>query len=306
MDWQGKPYYSLDSYLKKQFGMKLYKLSLSGNMSCPNRDGTLDVRGCIFCSRGGSGEFAASAALSVTEQIEAAKLLIRHKQSSGNYIAYFQAYTNTHAPVDYLRKLFTEAISHPDISVLSIATRPDCLPDMVLNLLSELNQIKPVWIELGLQTIHEKSAKFIRRGYTLAVFEKALADLKERSIPVIVHTILGLPCETREDMLRTIQYLADAGIQGIKLQLLHILRGTDLEQLYRTRPFPLFTLEEYVALVISCLERLPEDIVIHRLTGDGPRALLMAPLWSLDKRAVLNRIHREMKIQNTCQGRSLN
>ena len=205
--WNGKPYYSLNSYLKNTYGQKLYKLALDGGMTCPNRDGTLDTRGCIFCSRGGSGEFTPSRLLSVTEQIEAARQMVRKKQKDGFYIAYFQAFTNTYAPIEYLEQIFMEAISHPNVAILSIATRPDCLSDEVLELLARLNRIKPVWIELGLQTIHESSAVFIRRGYALPVFEDALARLKAISIPVIVHVILGLPHESKEDIQSRLVYL---------------------------------------------------------------------------------------------------
>ncbi len=307
--WDNKRYHSLDYELKKTYGRKIYKLSLNGGMSCPNRDGTIDIRGCIFCSEGGSGDFAAVPELSVTEQIEEAKKLIEAKTgaSSGispGYIAYFQAFTNTHAPVSYLRKIFTEAIRHPDIVLLSIATRPDCLSDGVLELLGRLNQIKPVWIELGLQTIHEETASLIRRGYPLSVFEEAAEHLKAMGIPVIVHTILGLPKESKHDMLKTMEYIGNLKIQGIKLQLLHILRGTDLGILYEKGLFTgIITLEEYVDLVISCLELLPRETVIHRITGDGPKKLLLAPGWSGNKKQVLNRIHQRMKERDTYQGK---
>lgn len=302
-NWNDKPYYSLNTYLKHTFGEKLYKIALDGGMTCPNRDGTLGTRGCIFCSRGGSGEFTPSRQLSVTEQIEAAKLIVRQKQKDGQYIAYFQAFTNTYAPVDYLERIFMEAIIHPDVAILSIATRPDCLSEEILALLARLNQIKPVWIELGLQTIHESSACFIRRGYELPVFEAALKRLKELSIPVIVHVILGLPHESREDMQATISYLAHAGIQGIKLQLLHVLKDTDLADYYMGGNFEVLTFEEYLDILIDAIELLPPDVVIHRLTGDGPKQLLIAPLWSLDKWHVLNTILNEMKKRGAYQGR---
>lgn len=302
--WNGKPYYSLDYYLKETFGEKVYKLSLNAGMTCPNRDGTLGYKGCIFCSEGGSGDFAASRTLSITEQIEAAKERIRHKHSGNQYIAYFQAYTNTYAPVSYLSRIYREAITHPEITALSIATRPDCLENDVLELLEKLNCIKPVWIELGLQTIHPKSASFIRRGYELPCFENAVAELKKRNITVIVHTILGLPTETAADMLETISYLSAVPIDGIKLQLLHILKETDLADYFMKTNFSVFTLEEYVDLLISCIELLPPHIVIHRLTGDGPKDLLIAPMWSKNKRMVLNTIHKEFKSRNTWQGKN--
>lgn len=301
--WNDKPYYSLNAYLKNTYGEKIYKLSLDGGMTCPNRDGTLGNRGCIFCSRGGSGEFTPSRQLSITQQIEAAKQLVRKKQRQGHYIAYFQAFTNTYAPLDYLERIFMEAVSHPDVAILSIATRPDCLSDDVLALLSRLNQIKPVWIELGLQTIHERSAVFIRRGYSLPVFEEALCNLQKLSIPVIVHVILGLPHESKQDMLATISYLAHAGIQGIKLQLLHVLKHTDLADYYNEGNFEVLTFEKYLDILIDAIELLPPDVVIHRLTGDGPEKLLIAPLWSLEKWNVLNTILDEMKKRGSYQGR---
>lgn len=328
MDWNGKPYHSLDYELKKQFGHKVYKLSLNGGMTCPNRDGTLGRGGCIFCSAGGSGDFAAPVMDSVHEQIEAAKLQVQRKMSGpGSYIAYFQSYTNTYAPLSHLRTVFTDAVLHPDTAALSIATRPDCLGPDVVDLLRELNQIKPVWVELGLQTIHESTARFIRRGYTLPVYESALRQLKEAGITVIVHVILGLPGETREMMLDTVRYLAGnmrdaegwsdmAGsgndgssrnsgptADGIKLQLLHILEGTDLARIYRDTPFPVLAMEEYLDLVIDCVELLPPDMTIHRITGDGPKKLLLSPLWSRNKRLVLNSLHRRFKERNTWQGK---
>lgn len=304
MRWGEKRYYSLDYYLKNNYGEKLYKLALDGGMSCPNRDGTLDTRGCIFCSTGGSGDFASSRTLSITEQIETGKSLVASKHKGNGYIAYFQAYTNTYAPVSYLRRIFTEAIEHPDIRIVSIATRPDCLGPDVIDLLEELNKIKPIWVELGLQTIHEKSALFIRRGYELAVFEKAITDLRSAGIEIIVHTILGLPGESVNDMYQTIEYLNTKNIQGIKLQLLHILKGTDLYSLYEESPFWVPTLEEYLELLGNCISLLRPDIVIHRLTGDGPKSLLAAPLWTGNKRLVLNSIQSHLKCQDIWQGRS--
>ena len=307
MLWEYKRYHSLDYELKKMYGKKIYKLSINGGMSCPNRDGTLDTRGCIFCSEGGSGDFATSSDLSVTLQIEEAKKLIAPKlkdPTNASYIAYFQAYTNTYAPISYLQNIFTEAINHPDIIILSIATRPDCLSDDVLDLLSALNRIKPVWVELGLQTIHEPSATYIRRGYPLSVFEVAVNRLHDLGITVIAHTILGLPNETKNDMLMTMEYVSTLPIQGIKLQLLHVLKGTDLGMLYEEGQFTdILSLEDYVDIVISCLEHLPKDIMIHRITGDGPKKLLLAPLWSANKKLVLNRIHSQMKERDTYQGR---
>jgi uncharacterized protein len=308
--WDQKRYHSLDYELKRCYGTKIYKLSLNGGMTCPNRDGTLDTRGCIFCSEGGSGDFAAGYQQDITKQIEEAKARVSAKLSdpaSAGYIAYFQAYTNTYAPVEYLRSIFYEAIRHPDIVILSIATRPDCISDEILALLDELNRIKPVWIELGLQTIHEESATYIRRGYSLDVFEGCVKALRSRNIPIIVHTILGLPTETKHDMLKTMEYISTLQIQGIKLQLLHILKGTDLGRAYEEGSLKeVLTLDEYVDIVITCLERLPKELVIHRITGDGPKNLLLAPLWSGNKKLVLNRIHSQLKERDTYQGKFYN
>lgn len=303
MQWGDKPYHSLDYEMKRRFGEKVCRLTLNGGMTCPNRDGTLGSRGCIFCSQGGSGDFAAPASLSVAEQIELQKNLIRQKRPVRRFIAYFQAYTNTYAPVDHLEKLFTQASDAPDIAVLSIATRPDCIPDDVLELLGRLNRKIPVWVELGLQTIHERTAAFIRRGYPLSCFENTVSRLREQGIEVIVHTILGLPGESPQDMLDTAEYLNQADIQGIKLQMLHILTGTDLADHYLRTGFPVMSLEEYTAVLIRCIERLSPDIVIHRLTGDGPGSLLIAPKWSSKKRSVLNYIHAEFRRQDTWQGK---
>lgn len=306
MNWDQKPYHSLDYEMKQRFGSKVYKIALDGGMTCPNRDGTLDTRGCIFCSAGGSGDFAVHQVQpnSIRLQIEEGASRIRQKfgQAPEAYIAYFQSYTNTYAPVSYLRSLFTAAIQVPKVQVLSIATRPDCLSDEVIALCSELNQIKPVWLELGLQTIHPHTASYIRRGYDLDCFEDALHRLRACHLETIVHVILGLPGESRIQMLDTVSYLAHKDIQGIKLQLLHVLKGTDLAQQYLHDPFPIFSLDEYADLVIDCLALLPPEIVIHRITGDGPKSLLLAPLWSANKRLVLNTITRRLKERNVTQG----
>ncbi len=300
--WGDKRYYSLDYYLKQTFGEKVYRLSLNGGMTCPNRDGTLGDRGCIFCSAGGSGDFAASAG-SITDQIAQAKMRILAKTSCNKFIAYFQAFTNTYAPVSKLRQLFYEAIRQPEIVALSIATRCDCLSPEILDLLEELNQIKPVWIELGLQTIHEETLTFIRSGFTLHQYEKAVYALHERGISVITHLILGLPGETKDAMRASVSYVASLPVDGIKLQLLHVLKGTDLGTLYQKEPFPLFTLEEYCSFVAECISLLPPDMVVHRLTGDGPRNLLLAPLWSTDKKRVLNTIQKQLKEADLWQGK---
>ena len=299
--------YTLNDYCRETFGEKLYKISLNGGFTCPNRDGALGSRGCIFCSAGGSGDFAEDPHASIAAQIEAGKKKVEKKmKSGGHYIAYFQAYTNTYAPLERLEALFTAAISHPDIRVLSVATRPDCIPEETVALLARLNRIKPVWVELGLQTIHEESARYIRRGYPLAVYEDALRRLKEAGLTVITHVILGLPGETREDMLETIKYLAkgikDTRTDGIKLQLLHVLRNTDLAEDYLAGRFSVMTLEEYLPLLADCVRRLPPDMVVHRITGDGPKTLLLAPLWTGNKRLVLNAITRYFKEEQVQQG----
>lgn len=310
--WDHKPYYSLDYYFKSIYGQKIYKVALHGGMTCPNRDGTLDTRGCIFCSQGGSGEFAApinSQDPNIPEQLANARARISQKIANARYVAYFQPFSNTYAPVDYLRKIYTAALDQEDIVGLSIATRPDCIPDEVLDLFDELNQKyedKFIWVELGLQSAHRKTAQYIRRGYETSVFETTVKKLHDHHIPIIVHVILGLPYETREDMLGTIEYLNTFPIFGIKLQLLHVLKGTDLATRYMDGEFDTLTKNEYISIVISCLEHLSSDIVIHRVTGDGPRDLLIAPTWSTDKRGVLNTLIKTMLDNNTYQGRLYN
>ena len=306
LQWGEKRYYSLDYYLKNTFGEKVYRLSLNGGMTCPNRDGTIDSKGCIFCSAGGSGDFASAPSLSVTEQIADAKNRILAKTDCKKFVAYFQAYTNTYAPISYLRKLFTEAIAAPDVVALSIATRCDCLSDEILDLLEELNRQKPVWIELGLQTIHAHTHQFIRSGFTLTQFDNAVKRLHERGISVITHLILGLPGETKEMMLQSLSHVTNLPIAGIKLQLLHVLKHTDLATFYEKEAFPIFTLEEYCDFIVDCIERTPPHIVLHRITGDGPRSLLIAPLWSTDKKRVLNTIQKILKERNTWQGNLTN
>ncbi len=288
---------TVNQYLKEKYGQKIYKIAIDGGFTCPNRDGRLDTRGCIFCSAGGSGDFAEDRSLSVTEQIERGKRRVESKMpadqtESNKYIAYFQAFTNTYAPVEHLKSLYMEAVRHPDIVAISIGTRPDCLPEDVLNLLGEINKIKPVWVELGLQTIHEKTADYIRRGYPLSVYDKAVEELKRRDIEIITHVILGLPAESREDMLESVRYVGDSGVQGIKLQLLHVLKGTDLEKDYKAGLFKCLTMEEYIDLIADSLDILPEDIIIHRMTGDGPKRILVAPEWSADKKRVLNELNK--------------
>ena len=284
----------LNEHLRRTFGCKVYKIALNGGFTCPNRDGRIGTEGCIFCSKGGSGEFAAEASLSVAEQIEQGKRLVSAKEKDGKYIAYFQAYTGTYAPVNRLKSLYIEAIKQPDVVALSIATRPDCLPEEVLHLLSELNHIKPVWVELGLQTIHERTASYIRRGYDLNVYDNAVTRLRENGIEVITHMIIGLPGESIEDMLDTVRYICASGATGIKLQLLHILKGTDLEKEYNAGRVKVLSEDAYIDILKQCVKLIPENVVIHRLTGDGDKRILVAPLWSGNKKHVWNRIQNEV------------
>lgn len=286
-------YTTLNSYLKEKFGCKVYKISLDCGFTCPNRDGALGYGGCIFCSEGGSGDFAESRALSVTEQIESGKEKVKNKIKNGKYIAYFQAFTNTYADVNTLEKIFSEAINHPDIVALSIATRPDCLEQKKVELLSRLNKIKPIFVELGLQTVNEKTAKYIRRGYTLDVYDDAVKRLHEQGINVVTHIIIGLPYETKEDMLSSVKYVCKV-TDGIKLQLLHILKGTDLAKDYFEHKFEVLSLEEYTDIIAECVKIIPKNVVIHRLTGDGAKKDLIAPLWSADKKKVLNTINKRL------------
>ena len=285
-------YYSLNKYLRDTFGDKIYKLSLNAGFTCPNRDGKLGTKGCIFCSAGGSGDFAESSSLSITQQIERGKERVAKKIKSGKYIAYFQAYTNTYAPVEILKSKYMEAVNHKDIVALSVATRPDCLGDDVLKLLDEINKIKPVFVELGLQTIHERTARYIRRGYTLDVYDKAVSDLKKIGVNTVVHLILGLPGETKQDMLDSVKYVCESGIDGIKLQLLHVLKNTDLEKDYAQGKFKTLEMDEYLDILKSCVDIIPDNIVIHRLTGDGAKKDLISPLWPADKKKVLNAINK--------------
>ena len=292
-------YITLSEHYRRRFGCKVYKLSLQSGCSCPNRDGNIGFGGCIFCSEGGSGDFAAPL-LPIEEQIQIAKHRVEHqlpKDKSGRYIAYFQSYTNTYGDVKRLSVLYRKTLSFPEIVGISIGTRPDCLPEEMLDMLSELNTIKPVTVELGLQTVHNKTAEKIHRGYNTDVFEKAYKSLTLRGIEVVVHVILGLPGENIADMLDTIDYLAELKpvLPGIKLQLLHILKGTALAAEYSKNHFPIFTMDEYTDLVVECIRRLPEETVIHRMTGDGPKSLLIAPEWSGDKKRVLNMLNRKLR-----------
>lgn len=333
-DWLGKPYYSLDAYFKHTYGEKCYKLAVDAGFTCPNRDGSLDTRGCVFCSAGGSGDFADK--YNINKQIEAG--FTRFDKTVGkSFVIYFQAYTNTYGNVDYMRRIYTEALSQEQIIGISIATRPDCLGDEVLTLLEELNKRfsdKFIWIELGLQTIHERTAEYIRRKYPLSVYEAAVQRLNKINIPIITHIILGLPNETEEMMLETVKYVSDLSVKyldkiavgaslsvnvdgygtdakanyksklmcGIKLQLLHVLSGTDLARDYEAGSFRVLEQEEYIDLVIKCLQNIDERIVIHRVTGDGPKKILIAPKWSGNKKAVLNALHKRMRELDARQG----
>lgn len=287
-------YLSANDYFRERFGCKLYKLALDGGMTCPNRDGTKGCRGCIFCSASGSGDFAEPRRGSVTEQLERAKARVAAKAKNARYIAYFQSFTNTYAPVDYLEPLFTEAIAHPEVAALGVATRPDCLPGPVLDLLARLNAVKPVIAELGLQTVHPETAAVIRRGYPLEDYDRAAAALRALGIHTVVHVILGLPGETEEMMLETVRYVGRTA-DGIKLQLLHVLEGTDLAELWRQGRVPVMDLETYARLLGRCLQVLPPETVVHRLTGDGAKKDLLAPLWTADKKHVLNYVNQYLR-----------
>lgn len=327
-------YYSVNEYIRDTYGVKMYKLALNGGMTCPNRDGLIDTRGCIFCSAGGSGDFTGDALLKnmpsyvgtfrqgsydtlstadtadaadiqlwLDRQIDAAKSLVADKYHGDDYIAYFQAYTNTYAPVAYLEELFTTCIMRDDIRILDIATRPDCLSDEVLDLLNRLNCIKPVWVELGLQTVNPDSASFIRRGYSLDVYDKAVNNLKSRGIHTVVHMIAELPHETESDCLNTARYIAKSGANGIKIALLHVLKGTDLADYYLDGHFSVPDMDGYIRLLADIIEHLPPNMVVHRITGDGPKKLLLAPLWSADKKHVYNSIIKYFRDNNIRQGR---
>ncbi|MBQ4651370.1 MAG: TIGR01212 family radical SAM protein [Oscillospiraceae bacterium] len=297
-----KHYYSINEYLRNEFGCKVYKLSLDGGFTCPNRDGTLDSRGCIFCSGRGSGEFSVASGQDVAAALQRAKGFVRQKAPDCRYIAYFQSFTGTYAPVEKLEKLYTAAIAPEEIVALSVATRPDCIPGEELELLCRINRIKPVWVELGLQSIHESSAEYIRRGYELPVFDDALRRLKNAGLQVIVHMIIGLPGETEQMIYDTALYIGQSGADGVKFQLLHVLEGTDLAEDYRRGLFEALSLEKYTRLLAGCIKRIPPEMVVHRLTGDGDKKLLIAPLWSGDKKRVLNYVNRYFDDTGLIQG----
>lgn len=294
-------YNSLNNYLRNKFGKKVYKISIDGGFTCPNRDGKISTGGCIFCSAKGSGDFATSKSLSITQQIEQGKERVRSKTKDNSFIAYFQAFTNTYAPIDVLESKFTEAINHKDIVALSVATRPDCVDEEVLSLLEKLNKIKPVWVELGLQTIKESSVDYIRRGYENSVYVDTATKLRNIGIEVITHIILGLPNENKLDMLRSVDFACKYS-DGIKLQLLHILKGTDLLKDYEDSKFNALTMEQYIDILCDAVSIIPKNVIIHRLTGDGDKKILVAPLWSGNKKVVLNTINKTFEERNIIQG----
>lgn len=299
-----KHYNSLNEYYKQKYGKKVYKLSINGGMTCPNRDGTLDTRGCIFCSKGGSGEFSSDFNTDIISQLNEAKKRVKAKTKDNLYIAYFQPFSNTYADIDYLKTIYYQAIEPDYIAGLSIATRPDCLNENILALLFDINKIKPVTVELGLQTIHEETAEYIRRGYTLDIYEKAVKDLRKYGIEVVTHVIIGLPYETEEMILETVKYVGER-TDGIKLQLLHIIKGTDLEIDYNKNKFEVLSLEKYTDLICKSIELLPKNVIVHRITGDGAKSSLIAPLWSVDKKRVLNYINKELDRRNVIQGNKI-
>lgn len=302
--WNGKRYHSLNYFLRDKFGEKVFKISLDGGFSCPNRDGKISSGGCLFCSERGSGDFAGNREVSITKQFENIKEMMAQKWKNGKYIAYFQAYTNTYAPIEELRKKYEEALNQEDVVAIAIATRPDCLEEDVLDLLEEINKRVYLWIELGLQTCNDETAKIINRGYKLEVFESAMKKLRERNIDVVVHDILGLPGETKEDMLKTIDYIAHSGAKGIKLHLLHLMKHTPMVKLYETGKLEFLSQEDYIELITKGITLLPKDIVVHRLTGDAPRNLLIGPMWSLKKWEVLNSIDKSLEDNDLWQGRN--
>lgn len=300
--WGDKPYKSLNYFLREKFGEKVFKISLDAGFSCPNRDGTISKGGCVFCSERGSGDFAGNRNYSIAKQFQDIKEMMNKKWKSGKYIAYFQAYTNTYAPIEVLREKYTEALNEEGVVGIAIATRPDCLSEEVLDLIEEFSKKTYVWVELGLQTVNDKTAKIINRGYGLSVFESAVSSLRKRNIDVVVHVIFGLPSENKEDMLRTIKYISKIDIQGIKLHLLHLMENTPLVNLYKEGKLKFMDKDEYINLICESIAMLPESIVIHRLTGDAPRDLLIGPLWSLKKWEILNSIHEKMFTCNLYQG----
>lgn len=302
-EWNGKRYHSLNYFLRNKFGEKIYKISLDGGFTCPNRDGKVSKGGCTFCSARGSGDYAGSRMLSISEQFEDRKVMMEKKWKDGKYIAYFQAYTNTYAPVEELRRKYDEALAQKNVVALSIATRPDCLDKDVLDYLEELNKKTYLWVELGLQTINDDTARNFNRGYDLEVFDKSIKELQKRGIEVVVHTIFGLPGETKEDMLKTVDYVAHSGAQGVKFHLLHLMEGTKMVQQYESGELELLSKEDYIDLICKGITMIPEEMVVHRLTGDAPRASLIGPMWSLKKWEVLNDIDKALVDNDIWQGK---
>lgn len=300
--WGEKRYYNLNYFLRNKFGCKVFKISLDAGFSCPNRDGTISKKGCIFCSERGSGDFAGDRKFSIHKQFEDIKDVMNKKWKSGKYIAYFQAYTNTYAPLEVLKKKYSEALSEDGVVALAIATRPDCLNDDVIELLGEINKKIYLWVELGLQTINDDTAKKINRGYGLEVFEKSLKKLRDKNIDVVVHTIFGLPGETKEDMLSTVDYISSKDIQGVKFHLLHLMKETPLVSLYERGELKFLNQDEYIDIICEAVSRLRNDIVVHRLTGDAPRSLLIGPKWSLKKWEILNSIDKTLEDKDIYQG----
>lgn len=300
--WGDKRYNSLNYFLREKFGQKVFKISLDGGFGCPNRDGRISKGGCIFCSARGSGDYAGDRLLSISEQFDKIKIMMNKKWKEGKYIAYFQAYTNTYAPVDELREKYEQALKKDGVVALAIATRPDCLDDDVLDLLEEMNKKVYTWVELGLQTINEHTAELINRGYKLEVFDESMKKLKERGIDTVVHTIFGLPGESKEQMLETVKHVANSGAKGIKFHLLHLMKNTKLEKLYEEGKLEFLSQEDYVDLICKAICMLPQEMVVHRLTGDAPRDLLIGPMWSLKKWEVLNDIDKTMEDNGYYQG----
>ncbi|MDY4079972.1 MAG: TIGR01212 family radical SAM protein [Clostridium sp.] len=302
-DWNGKRYHSLNYFLRNKFGEKVFKISLDGGFSCPNRDGTISRGGCVFCSEKGSGDFAGNRCVTIHKQFEDIKIMMNKKWKNGKYIAYFQAYTNTYAPVEVLREKYYEALKEEGVVALAIATRPDCLPEEVLDLLEEINKKFYVWVELGLQTVNDDIALKINRGYKLEVFEDAIKRLKKRNIDFVVHSILGLPGEDKTDMLKTIDYIAHSGAKGIKFHLLHLMKDTPMVKLYENGELKFLSQEDYIDLICKGIAMLPQDMVVHRLTGDAPRNLLIGPMWSLKKWEILNAIDKALEENDIYQGK---
>lgn len=302
-EWNGKRYHSLNYFLRNKFKEKIYKISLDGGFTCPNRDGKVGIGGCTFCSSKGSGDYAGNRVLSIKNQFDDRKKMMEKKWKEGKYIAYFQAYTNTYAPVDELRRKYEEALAQDDVIALSIGTRPDCIDDDILDLLEEISKKTYLWVELGLQTINDETGRRFNRGYDLKTFEESLKKLRERNIEVVVHTIFGLPEETKEDMLKTIDYVAHSGAQGIKFHLLHLMEGTKMVEDYESGKLKFLSQEEYIDLICKSISIIPSDMVVHRLTGDAPRESLIGPMWSLKKWEVLNAIDKALVDNDIWQGK---